>query len=828
MTITDTVYVKILSRFTTLLNLWLLVVVTFFTTGCFLDSKISRFDQSASTSQQKKINLSAQTTTLSLVEGSSFTIDLNLDSALAEDTTLSLILSGGSSGTSRFSLNPTSAIFTAGTSSKTVTYTTIDDSVYQGNETFTVTISSTDNILTLSNSSVSFTVLDNDAAALPTVTVAKVYPINGAKWLSFIKGNNGGVGIFNQPDTACVGTETGSTEACIHGGDKLKVAFPSYTSCTGLTITDFLGAFEWLCTAQGGAVIFYSTGLKLGKGLSDLINFASNDWLENNVTVSYNAVPIAASTSAKWWSKFTENPITAAPTSTTAHQMLSGYPAGTILTISADVDSFGFNINQDSLGLVVKNGSTVTFANSAGNCDENTGEYFSAGYRILVCTGNQKYLWIEGAFRGTGGNTDEIVALAETKFSRVNKIRIAESGVDVGLLLISSNMNTYSDIEIKNGTGFGFFWIENSNYNRILKFKAAHQSSSTTMSALQVEFDSNYNIFNDISISNWDARAILLNGNNNILSNMFVSNAGQINILGQNHVVSHVTSVNNASGLVVSSAGGLVVNQFLSASNINDIFLDGVTYSTLSQIAIKRWVNYAVGFSLDNSSNTKFTNNILIDDASSTYRCMIANSGGNDGTNATTCGNQGTLSNANWVYFSEATVSPLIGSISSDNVNAHGSSSSMAYASITDWLNFANPFRMWSSSAGNECKSGTCVLADFRIRTADALIKNKSGNGLTANGTFVAGAPCPSAVTGQYYLTDSQPSPHAFLANATEVMSDAIGNDNSLCESGEACIYSPNFGAYQGEGTYQTGGTCTFQNGFVTDVIMYAYPTNGG
>ena len=68
--------------------------------------------------------------------------------------------------------------------------------------------------------------------------------------------------------------------------------------------------------------------------------------------------------------------------------------------------------------------------------------------------------------------------------------------------------------------------------------------------------------------------------------------------------------------------------------------------------------------------------------------------------------------------------------------------------------------------------------------------------------------------------------PNTFLVNATEVFDDAIGDDDGLCESLEACIYSPNFGSYQGEGDYLSQ-TCIFSNGTVSGVTMYAYPSNG-
>ena len=120
----------------------------------------------------------------------------------------------------------------------------------------------------------------------------------------------------------------------------------------------------------------------------------------------------------------------------------------------------------------------------------------------------------------------------------------------------------------------------------------------------------------------------------------------------------------------------------------------------------------------------------------------------------------------------------------------------------------------------------------------------------------MAGAPCPAAVHGNYILDDQQhrayyPGINAievigdglgnddgiceigeecfnrFLVNAVEILGDRVGDDDGLCESGERCIYSPSFGAYQGEGDYLSAGTCLFSDGMVRGVMMYAYPQNG-
>jgi hypothetical protein len=93
---------------------------------------------------------------------------------------------------------------------------------------------------------------------------------------------------------------------------------------------------------------------------------------------------------------------------------------------------------------------------------------------------------------------------------------------------------------------------------------------------------------------------------------------------------------------------------------------------------------------------------------------------------------------------------------------------------------------------------------------------------------FVAGGPCPAAVAGNEVAVTI--GGEMYLLDAVEIVDPsspgyaAAGNHDGLCESGESCIYTPNFGVYQGEGTL---GTCTFEDGPVTGVTMYGYSTNG-
>jgi hypothetical protein len=66
------------------------------------------------------------------------------------------------------------------------------------------------------------------------------------------------------------------------------------------------------------------------------------------------------------------------------------------------------------------------------------------------------------------------------------------------------------------------------------------------------------------------------------------------------------------------------------------------------------------------------------------------------------------------------------------------------------------------------------------------------------------------------------------LRNAFEIINDGRGDDDGLCESNEACVYTPNLGVYQGQGDYRTR-SCIFNSagGPITNVEIYASPMNG-
>jgi hypothetical protein len=79
--------------------------------------------------------------------------------------------------------------------------------------------------------------------------VVPAYSVNGANWMDYVE--NDGADVFSASDTACTGSEVGY-DACIHGGEIRKVVVAGVASCTDLSLSDVLSAFQWTCVVKNG------------------------------------------------------------------------------------------------------------------------------------------------------------------------------------------------------------------------------------------------------------------------------------------------------------------------------------------------------------------------------------------------------------------------------------------------------------------------------------------------------------------------------------------------------------------------------------------------
>lgn len=846
-----------------------LLLVGFFIigqTGCILKTRIYSLNnpqgisETPSTSIMPSVELSLSSSTVSESVGQVI-VTLTLSRAASSAVEVPFVITGTAvgAGIDYTFTSTTSILIPVGETSVTTNINVVDDVTVETDESIIFSMGTLTNAVAGAVSVQTLTITDNDVLGL---TVASVYPANGSNWNDYIKyANVPNSDQYTQADVACDGTETSYLEqvdGCIHGGEKKKVVVTGVTSCANLTITDALGVFDWQCTISVGTATFFSIGLKPTKGLGDLVNATS--WKNNSVNVLLSGNSVGTSVSSPWWT----NPVVPLPANPSiADEPLvldsvdddgvgtgidEAYLASTVFTLAATQATSGYIINADKYSVVTLGGSSLEFnGHMVYGCDYNTGEKSMGGNTTVMCVGGQKFVWIEGAYLGKGDlSTHNAVQVIQTNFSRVHNLTAAKAFYEP-LWINLSNKNMFKNMKISQSKGYSIMWLDESKINSFYNVQLTENASVPNAggSGLDINNNSNFNIFYNFNISNNTGHGLhVMGGHSNIFTKFIISSVQEkgVEAVGSSSNSSrmtyhHFTIANtDRTGMHFEGYSNLAddgtVNQVLitNQNTYGGIFLLSVHRFIVSQVLTAHSSDPGLNFSSTNDS--KITNNILIGNTSGCSQGFGTNPGV---TNA--CANQG-LSDANIIVDDTAInlTNSFVGKVSSDS-NTYDTAGLANYNTILDFLTFDNFFRGWGVDGGSAfpdvsqrgvCNGTTsCRIWDWRLRSTDTVARNKSNDGVNANALFIANSTCPAAVHGNKAITDQQTVPHTFLINAVEIVEDGIGNDNGLCENNEACIYSPNFGAYQGSGNYLTNGTCSFVNGTVTGVTMYAYPTNG-
>jgi len=683
-----------------------------------------------------------------------------------------------------------------------------------------ITLSVTDGALTTTNSSITLTV--NCPTTVTTLTVAAVYPTNGPDWNDYV-GNNGS-NFYGATDAACDASTATSASSCLHAGEVRKVNVPAETSCTNLSISDSLGAFNWTCVDSGANVVYYSSGLKTSKRLADLIDWTTASatmWKANTVTVTkvgcslYDTSGQTAPTTSTsnywgWTNDFQDlgDLSTSPPT---------GGWAKKIYTLAADATtSAQFGPTVDKVAIVVKDG--VTWTNSS--TDQKI-IYFNPGGST-----SSNYHWLEsgtGVFTRTNGdNSTESIYLRSAKFSVLRKIRVKNADT-IGVYLLAAKYNRLYDVMVANselegmklGSGVDSTTTTGNILSRITVVNSSTRGSSN--SGIFMAADSSLNTLTDALVVNGKSNGIALQSNQNTLSHITIGNNGGngLNLL--------LSSQNTAAQTIVANNGGHGLALFVNC--------DGNQFANLAAHNNATDEIYFLPNSTTNDNNL-FLNNLLL--GSGHVGCTITDGTGNKlSGNGTTCSvaNSGTETLDTTSTVNNYFVGQVANTV--DTSNTHGSSldgsNLFAYVPpITDWFKFNNVFRAWGMGGNSDpmnsanrgaCTSGSCGIWDWRVKATSNAMRDINNSGIA----FPSGGACP--VNGNNTTADLQTSVNTFVTDALEILGDGLGDDDGLCESNEACIYSPNMGVYQGESTLST---CNFTNGTVTGVTMYGYATNGG
>lgn len=736
-----------------------------------------------------------------------------------------------------------------------------------GNGTYTATFTGTviggASPISASIDSVSVT------TALPTITVtsinlnvAPIYPASGGNWNDYVKFDNTPMGTspFDQDDTACSGAETGyhgALNGCVHGGELRKVVVGNQTSCVNLTATDSLGAFAWSCDASSGTAIFYSI-LMPGKGLRDLVD-SGPGWIPNSVTVQKSAVTIGTSPSIAWWG----NPIM--PLSANAGALTSLNTAGAIYVATSNLTTMGLVITVPRVSVVTlpavvlqSTGSTATnFAASA--CYSG-----SAATAQMICAGNQNFLWLEATINGTNGPNPLLTGMRiyNSKFSRIHGSKVynlktttntmAAYEIDVNS---TSNLITASKAD---GVGMQGGMRISGSTNSIRNFDVSRNTdvSSANQSLMVIASGANNNRLHDVRLSYLQTTGATSYGlkimsNGNIVTGLTISNIGTsdtnsgLMLSGaSSNIISRATifSVRDA-GIEFNGATAMSNNILTHISTINNywngFYMTGNVSNTYVQdfvsVNTDRGIQSPAGGS---GSGNLFTNIVSANNGSAIAVDLQGGQGSsfagflNIGDLVPVCSGGG-LSALCGVPLLSNFSSSFVGKVTTnDLINGSDSSGSATFATNLDWLGFDSFFRGWGKDYASgfpnaqhlgPCTTGACRIWDLRASTGGPL-HYKGADGSSTNTTFVGGSVCPSEVHGSNVASAAGKT---FLKYAIEIDDDAVGNNNGLCETGEACLYAPNIGSYQGEGNYKAAPPCTFQNGAVSGVQMYSFPVSG-
>ncbi|MCM2277255.1 MAG: hypothetical protein NDJ89_04210 [Oligoflexia bacterium] len=570
-------------------------------------------------------------------------------------------------------------------------------------------------------------------------------------------------------DTPCDGNEPGYYD-CVHGGEKKRVDFPGTSSCAEYQIHDELQAFDWGCDDSGGAarLFFFSRGLKSGKGLADLLD--ASGWKTNRVLIRRAGALVAASPVATWWG----NPVQPLPANEALDTFHILNAPGTIYTVAQSMVAqggyqFAANGGGNRIAIVIMPGRDLTFAGSTPAC------YAMAISDCLLDLTTSRFFWIEGTLKSLA-------------FGR----GIAGNGAAHGVIRKVSAMGFSSGVGATNG------YISSTLYTELRLWN----------NQIGLSLKGTRNIIQDI-----------LAFNNN--AGLFIGDVSPGNLIQRASLLKNSSTGNDATSTtdLIAISTDMLVLTGSSGGNIHNLLTGSAQLTNIGQVTIAQFVMESIILSL--VTDGKFTGNWV---SNSAPTCTL--SGGNstpglDAACTATGASDFVRTTANGIS------APYDRIFTDDALNASDSAGGAAFESITDWLNFENPWRGWGPDWAQLCEAGAlCRIFDFRVLASDTRIRNTTGNGASQNPGFQNGELCPPLLDGNVVTVDQSTPPRTYLRNAIEILGREGGNHNGFCESGETCLYTPNFGAYQGEGDFTTK-SCVFKDGIVSGVKIYAYPVNG-
>lgn len=595
--------------------------------------------------------------------------------------------------------------------------------------------------------------------------ITAVYPAHSA-WMEYVV--NDGADLFSASGTACTGAEPG-WRACFHAGI-LRSAMTDRDTCDGMTARDFYDVLAWYCDDSDGRAIFYSTGFRPGKKLSDLIDSAVPRWRPFELIVEDGTAAGASPTAQPW-----QNNLVIDNDGILAAESVSG----TIYLVS-----------QDPAALVTLDASKVGYVILPGVVHTGT---VAGGETIVTVAGTAPFAWLEGEIDLLG--TDNSAFLFQGTFAEGRGLRAYSSpGGSVMIPFTNASNNRLSEVVLANVGNVGIIFSGTSIHNRISEL-------SIYDAGLALQLFAGENLIMNSVITGTTVDAVNVSTADNILlNNTFSGSTGdgiEVTAGGASHLVLANTVFANDTTI------GMYHNGFAGGA---------ANYGYANIAAAHNGTN---GVAATNGATGNVFSGRLLVGNNGVADCDVTGAGATPGITAA-CGPQG--SSTHTLTTGVDLSSSFVGRVTADDtVNSGDASGSSALGSVVDWASFEHRLRGWSEDASGpmdpvlrgRCTT-TCRIWDWSLSSSDTVLRNVLSvpdGDTTHTHTFNSG----STVT--------------FLRNATELLDDGTGDEDGLCEAGERCLYTPNIGAYQGHG--ERDAFSAIGSGAVSGVTLWRYRGNG-
>lgn len=347
----------------------------------------------------------------------------------------------------------------------------------------------------------------------------------------------------------------------IHGGEQRKFTMSNLDNCDNLTIFDSLGAFSWDCKREASSdqvlkTVIYSTGLKPGKGLSDLLDFSRSTpgWLANSVNVSQNGSSNLNNTQAKtvWWN----NPVVI-PTNSSLSAVETIY----IIPDNEPDVSLSYVIKGKHVALVIKPTVTLTtpFAGAAieikGTNDKDE----------VTNTG----IWLEGTLNAGGSTTG--VSVNNGYYTQIRNFEVRNATGD-GIQILNSEQTYLYDIYSGFNDGNGISFLGNfalpaglTRFGNIARNVFVNYNAEN---GILIHRSSTNNKLSRVNADHNNGSGIVMSLNNFLSDSQTTSNTGYgLVVDGQNNVVTMLSASANAIGgiFLTDSSGVAPRRNFLSS-----------------------------------------------------------------------------------------------------------------------------------------------------------------------------------------------------------------------------------------------------------------------